>query len=322
MEIIYRPPGNYFNTTRLNLRRIRRVIKATSLQEATKMGLFDKIFDKFLRNGGKRKRIIELYQQLTEPDSCESSENTPIKMASKFNKLREIANEDYKHDFQIAIHQDMEQPDRWSYSFSIEKYLIYQSEPLDYCYENNFNELCALKIGNDFENDFDECKEHLSQENFIASRIQTMSDNKSVIEKIHKELDNPNYAKDKLLGLFDAENSDDIFFVHFKSDLPELSRHVLELSNRGNENGEFRGSLLKKAIQESHYKNLRELCSHGFMTKDDSLLVYFSTPHKFNLINYIGKDNLGNVQHILRNKKVGNTNLCELFKLDLPERVS
>lgn len=320
----------------LNDRRIGNIMKAASGNEAARMGLIDTIIDKFFRNGAKRERIIALYEQLAVPDLCPSNERTPIIMAYKFNKLREMADEEHRHNFKIQINKNVEQ-ETWSYSLCIREHTICQSEPLDYRYENYYNEVCTLKICNDFDDDLYEFREVLSQSALTESRIQTMSDDESVREEIRAKLDDPRYAKEQFSHLSDAEGNS-TFFAHFESGELELSK--LELSNRGNETGEFRGNLLKNKIQhkDSEYKNLRELCSYGFMTKDDSRLVYVSMPHRTHLNNYIDEDNsilvniqrilqnkrvensaLVNIRHILQNKKVGETNLYDLFELNLPE---
>ncbi|WP_342221510.1 hypothetical protein [Candidatus Fukatsuia endosymbiont of Tuberolachnus salignus] len=317
---------------KLNDRRIGTIMEAASGNEAAKMGLIDTIIDKFFRNGAKRERIIALYEQLAVPDLCPSNERTPIIMAYKFNKLREMADEEHRHHFQIRINQNMGQQETWSYSLHAEEYTIFQSEPLDYRYENYYNEVCTLKICNDFDDDLYEFREVLSQSALTESRIQTMSDDESVREEIREKLDDPRYAKEQFSHLSGAEGNS-TFFAHFTSG-------KLELSNRGNETGEFRGNLLKNKIEgkDSKYQNLRELCSCGFMTKDDSRLVYVSAPHRTHLNNYIDEDNsilvniqrilqnkrvgnsaLVNIRHILQNKKVGETNLYDLFELNLPE---
>lgn len=295
----------------LSNNRLERIITANSLDEASKMSFLDSIIDWF-RGGVKKDAINQvygLYQQIITPDPTMTND----KRAEKFIELKGLAKEKHQSKFNIGLSYDNVKQAAWSYQLNIGPHQIYQSERLNYNYENHFNELCALKFRIQFEHDFYEDKENLSLDCFINSRIECMSDDPSVCTILEKNLDNSCYSSKNFVGISPCAGDESKFVAKFK-------KGELVLCNRPITVNEFRSHILKKALAESSFSNLRELCSRGFWTKDNALLTYVATSSKLELFNIIGDGIHSNeVRTIAYNKKVGDsTTLGELWKLAPP----
>lgn len=69
MDIISSPPLSIILNSgwALTSSRITRIIQARTLDDASHMGLIDRLYDRFFRKGGKRAAITRLYRQLSQP---------------------------------------------------------------------------------------------------------------------------------------------------------------------------------------------------------------------------------------------------------------
>ncbi|CRL44179.1 hypothetical protein SGGMMB4_01128 [Sodalis glossinidius str. 'morsitans'] len=105
-----RPLGTLLNRGfALNSRRIARIIHARMLEDASHMELVDRLFDKFLRQGGKRTAIARLYRQISQPGAGEPRDLSPVTMVARFMQLRAFADGEYRGVFQLALLYD-----RWN----------------------------------------------------------------------------------------------------------------------------------------------------------------------------------------------------------------
>jgi hypothetical protein len=108
-----------FNETRLN-----KILHATTLNEAQRMGFLDRITDRF-RGNVKQRAIRELFESVTRPAPHESK---PVDMLTRFRRLRDLALSDHQNQFTT----NFSRPDEngaWGYSLSIDNTCIYSSPP-------------------------------------------------------------------------------------------------------------------------------------------------------------------------------------------------
>ncbi|NJN47825.1 MAG: hypothetical protein HC808_16635, partial [Candidatus Competibacteraceae bacterium] len=118
-----------------------------------------------------------------------------------------------------------------------------------------------------------ETVKHSDRQKFIDANIETMSDDKAVQNHLEQHLDDPAYSKENFTGVSPHQDSSK-FIARFKNG------KTLVLSNRGSQNGEFRGDFLKSQLQNKNYNNLRELIGQNFNTQYDSTLIYAATAAK------------------------------------------
>ena len=108
-----------FNETRLS-----KILNASTLNEAQRMGFFDKLVDRF-RGNVKQQTIRELYESITRPAAHESK---PVDILTRFHRLRDLAGADEKNLFST----NFSRPDdsgAWGFSLSIDQTCIYSSPP-------------------------------------------------------------------------------------------------------------------------------------------------------------------------------------------------
>ena len=109
----------------LNTTRVQRLLNAQSLNEAQRMGMFDKIKD-FFRGGVKAEAIRQLYDQVTAPSAHEAQ---PLDMLHRFERLRALATDAHQTQFSSALQTgNDEQQGQWTFSFSVGDAPIYRSE--------------------------------------------------------------------------------------------------------------------------------------------------------------------------------------------------
>lgn len=310
----------------ISSKRLNHILQSTSLEEATSMGFIDLLFDRFFRNGGKREAITMLYQQVALPPDFQTFESEPtLKVALRFDMLRQLANEEYRNKFKTQINIDSES-DEWLLSFEINHRLIFKSNWIKRAdNEDCFQGLCALKITQDFENDLYACRSHLNnKDQLIRTRIQTMSDDKDVQSMLFSRLKDRAFAGSRLREVED-QGAGNCLVARFES-IPEI-----HFSNRPGNNGEFRGDVLKKALLKKDYANLEELCSSDFMTEKDSRLIYIARIYKHESERLlVGSDFLdlnsykfNTLKSMLSRRPVGETKttICKLFDLEEPQHV-
>lgn len=282
MDIIFSPPLSIILNSgwALTSSRITRIIQARTLDDASHMGLIDRLYDRFFRQGGKGAAITRLYRQLSQPGAGEPHDLTPTMMVARFMQLRAYANSEYRKVFQLSLRYDPLEQAPWSYLMQIGDYQIYQSPPLDYRLDNHFAEVCTMKVCQSLDDVLAEIREQLTPERYIQSQIESMVDAPTVRQKIHAVLDDPAYGRENLLGITNGDDSACIL-AHYRHD-------SLAFANRCATHDEFRGSRLKTALLTTDYPNLRALCLVGYMTKEDTLLKYLARPHLLQLVDYIG----------------------------------
>ncbi len=297
---------------RLNDHRIEKIITASTLNEASKMGFLDSIRDWF-HHGIKRETITGLYQQLAMPDQNQLYEHQTVKIAHRFNRLREMAHDSCQPYFAIDIFQNSEKQGQWSYTLNIDEHHIYQSEPMDYSHENQFSTFCALKCAMDFNNSLYQYRSELSLDKLIQGRLACMADDKNTQRYLTEHLDDARYSRKNFCGYEVNADDKNQLIVKFQQD-------SLLVSNRAATTYEFRGQRLKDALKTSSFNNLRALLSDGHMTqKDDTLLRLAASPKK-ELRTMIGDEGMhaSEVRSVAWNNKAGETTLGALWSLTPP----
>ncbi|RLR17547.1 hypothetical protein D8L93_08270 [Sodalis-like symbiont of Bactericera trigonica] len=79
------------------------------------MGLVDRLFDKSLRQGGKRAAIARLYRQISQPGAGEPRDLSPATMVARFMQLRAFADGEYRGVFQLTLLYEPLEQASWSY---------------------------------------------------------------------------------------------------------------------------------------------------------------------------------------------------------------
>lgn len=294
----------------LNDSRVNRILNAKTLDDASKMGIWDRIKDLF-RGGVKRESIRELYGQITSADNHYDTQ--PLRMVERFAMLRSLAQEEHQSNFCVEV--EASSNEQWNYKLKVGKDTIYHSEALNKSKSESFNEVSTLAHCIECENAYLTFKEKgtISLENYIQARIETMSDNSDIQDKIKGSLDDSCFSKSEFIEI-KPHKDDDKFIASFKSG-------ELILSNRRCETNECRGEILKKIIKDSEFNNLRDLLSNGYGTENDNLLIYMSTASKGNLITILGNnDDLSteSVRAIAYSRQVANTSVGALWRLTAP----
>lgn len=112
----------------LNTSRVETILKASSLDEAQRMGWFDKFKDIF-RGGSKAEAIRQLYNQVTAPQLHESQ---PTDTLHRFDRLRSLASDEFQNQFSSAMHRGTgDKLSQWTFSLSVGDTAIYESEILE-----------------------------------------------------------------------------------------------------------------------------------------------------------------------------------------------
>lgn len=135
----------------LNDNRIEKILTARTLDEATKMGLWDRILDYF-RGGEKQDSIRKLYEQVTSPYN--DYDTQPSRMTDRFSQLRLLAKEECQPEFFIEVNESSHDSWLWDYRLKIGKQVIFQSEMLNKSSNNNFDEISDLAKCIECANDF------------------------------------------------------------------------------------------------------------------------------------------------------------------------
>lgn len=298
-------PMNY----QLNDGRIERVLNAKTLDEATKMGLWDRIKDYF-QGGAKAESIRRLYEQVTSYDNDYDAQ--PLRVVDRFSMLRSLAKEEYQTEFCVNIKETSDDAWQWKFHLQIGERIIFQSEVFDKRNDNNFDKVATIAKCIDFLNTYNVQKknQNLSLEAHIQSRIECMSDDRSVQETLRQCLDDARFSSDEFIK---TEPHDDKskFIAHFK-------RGDLILSNRKSDNYEYRGEILQNILKENSFTNLKSLLSEDYGTEKDNLLCYIATPSKFELINMLGSEtdlSSERVRAVAYSQKVANTTVGALWGL-------
>jgi len=268
IQLHTQPKGGTFV---FNESRLKKIVKATSLEQAQKMGLFDRMFD---RGGVKKQAIRELYESINNPASHDSQ---PVDLLTRFYRLRELADPERHKDFRVHFSKPDEHGE-WSFALSLVDAPIcvspadlrdvpgtsfdafFASEKADQLH------LHATQLAKNIAKDRDLVLGGRSQTSFAAQAIQFASDDPAVRLQLKENLSNPLCCSDNFKGVSEGENPA-TFKVHFESQTGE--RVEWELSNRAGSEGEFRGERLKQALSQGKYQNLAELFGASFEGPDD-----------------------------------------------------
>jgi hypothetical protein len=290
-----------FNETRLT-----RVMNATTLAQATEMGLWDRFKD-FFNGGVKRQAIESLFNELNKHAH---PSDKPLEMLEKFEKLQHMATPEHKEAFQIQTsHED----GQWNYCFTIDNQPLYHSGPLKDTPESSFKDFCAAKIGYDMRT-FIEGNPIFDKNNYVECNIQCMTDDPHQQKLFQNNLQDPKFGRQNLTHITVPKDASPTFTAHF-------TWGDVTLSNRDATRNEFRAERLQKALLDGNYQNLEDLCSQGHLTRDDTMLLYLSGSSKGNLCNLVG-ENLNSVASTLHAQPIGHTTLGDLFGIAKPEMVA
>lgn len=139
---------------RLNPSRIDRIVDATNLDDATKMGLFDKIIDWF-KGGVKRSAIEQLYNTISEVRG--SNGTSEHERLQAFMELRSLVVPEHRDKFQFifSIHKNETRTDRLECEFIIaDKCIHYNHDISNYDDLENKDLFFSERIKIDIEDSF------------------------------------------------------------------------------------------------------------------------------------------------------------------------
>jgi hypothetical protein len=261
--------------------RIEKILNAGSLDEAQRMGFFDRVADRF-RGGVKREAIRQLYESITSP---QGEQQRPVSQLQRFNRLRDFAQPEAQAMFQVECAPPQEAGGEWGFALSIEGSSVYRSpEGMRDTAETSFAEFNAEMradrlMGQGFKLAamINEKSEAMiggrTLEKYTSGALQFVTDNPEVRAFLADNLDNPVFSSANFKGV-DAGSTPDTFIARFET--PEGEAHTLELNNRSAGNGELRADKLKAALSSDlGYANLRELVSSGFEGPNDRQITTF-----------------------------------------------
>lgn len=257
-------------TYTFNESRLARIVKAKTLEEAQKMGLFDRIF----HGQSKKAAIAQLYASITGPSPHESK---PASVLTRFNRLRDLANDEQRGQFNTEVGP----PDAkgcWNFSLSIGEATLYASpddmrdEPHT-SYEEFMGTLKAdqflvqtERLAKAIGHDSPAVLQGRTQASYAQGALQFASDDGEVRQQLKEHLDDPLFCSSNFRGV---EPGDDpaTFKANFES--PGGERKQWVLSNRAATEGEFRGERLQQALARGSYNNLGELFGADFEGPSD-----------------------------------------------------
>jgi hypothetical protein len=177
-------------------------------------------------------------------------------------------------------------------------------------------EQCARVVSEELDaarKDFElNCKKY-TKEMYLEGNVVEMTDNEETRLHIKENLESPDFSKENFIEIAESPTKPETFVAIFK-------KGEVELSNRAATNGEFRAERLKNLFKTGDYRNLRDLCTTGFLTENDAYLFGFARAIKGNLENRIEREvgsakflRSDNIQQTLKTFKIGDTNLKTLF---------
>ena len=262
-------------TFSVNESRVARIANAKTLDEAQRMGLFDRVKD-WCRGGVKAEAIRQIYEQVSAPMPHESQ---PVTMLHRFERMRAMVNPEHQGQFRVSHETGLgAEKDSWGFELTVGDQVLYASGPLENSAENDqvrFGQHLkmyeAVRSAVAYFNKVvtPESRAEMEDANrFIEGRLQFMTDDPQVEAHLRANLDNPLFSNRNFKG-FEAGEAGKTFRAVFES--KDGHREVLELSDRVPGKNEFRSRILKEAMQSGgEYKNLRELLSQGHLTWDDA----------------------------------------------------
>lgn len=246
-------------------------------------GLLERV-NHFFQDEMKSQALEKLFQ-IYHPSSDDIALNERLQ---KFEQLIQLAKPEHQKDFTI----DADPPNKygeWNYRLQIAEHTIYQTNNVVDSANTSYGVFCAAATGMAFRQYIADNPDifgigHDSTDDHIRVSIQCMSDDEIIREQLGKNLDNPKYGHENFCTIEEVADSAK-FIAHFKEG-------SLEFSNRDNLHGEFRGAVLKNALQSGNYRNLRELCVQGNNRRgQNTMLLYAVPPHLDIFIQQLTKGN-------------------------------
>jgi len=176
----------------------------------------------------------------------------------------------------------------------------------------------AKKIGRDAEEVLESMSNILEDpKEFIECNVQCTVVGVEGHNLLKQKLDNSAYSKDNFIGFKKSSTPAASFIVCFKGG------KELGFPNRASTNSALRGALLKDALENGVYANLRGLISQERLTEKDAMFKYVLAPTKNNFYVPLDKNALWDKQKLftlnreLASTKVGNTTLAKLWGISI-----
>lgn len=257
-----------FNRSRLDT-----ILKARTLDEAQRMGFFDKLLDKF-RGGPKREAIRQLYDSISVPSASQSE---PSGMLQRFHKLRDMASAENRGLFEVACAPPNEARE-WGFSFSIAGQPVFASapgmrdeaatpfQPFEAAARTDRQAELATRLAERIALDQEAMLSGRTVDTYALGAVDFVSDQPEVRAFLKSNLENPLFSKDNFTEIKDGDTPDTFKAVFSSHD---GARAELVLSNRAASQGEYRGEVLKEALSSSSYESLKQLFGSSFNTPND-----------------------------------------------------
>ena len=264
-----------FNSSRLDT-----ILKAKTLDEAQRMGVFDKLIDRF-RGGHKRVAIEKLYQSICAPSSAQ---NEPAGMLQRFHRLRDMALPEDRALFRTECASPDDQG-QWGFSFTIDERTVYVSPPgmrddeatsfraFDSAARADRLADMASRLAKSVAERSDAVIGGRTRDDYARGAIDFASDQPEVRALLKAKLHDPLYCSANFRGIEEGDTQD-TFRAVFES--PAGERTELLLSNRASTEGEFRGAALRNALSQGSYGSLGELFGATFNTSADRQINAFA----------------------------------------------
>ena len=126
------------STFALNASRVEKFMTAKTRDQALHMGVLDRFKDFFRATDEKKSvQIAKIYDSITTSDSNAAS---PVVIAERFKRLRDLATDEAKPQFLIESQKD-DGSNMWSYALSIGPDRIHQSPKMLDTYNESFESL-------------------------------------------------------------------------------------------------------------------------------------------------------------------------------------
>jgi hypothetical protein len=303
-----------------NESRLKRIANATTLKEATHMGIGD-WFEDLFGGGVKRAAITKLFNEITQLGSNDCSERGRF---ARFEQLKEMAVDRRQDQFTSVVERDGDYG-TWSFTLSIGGEPIYQKEKLEDKPDHFYSEfklkqeVMAAKPGPAV------MRLMLDETEYLRGSTEAMFDDLEKRDWMTNNLGNCVYARGNFKGIPPRSAS--------SSSSSTSSTFIAIFQERGGpanlvEFSEVEGEKLKDALHNGRYENLKDLAMHGHLTKDDrniqkvtdgwweSAAFRMGVGSSDDLCDWIGNLPEGEreaVTNMLRGTAVGKTNLAELY---------
>nr|WP_241391643.1 hypothetical protein [Yersinia frederiksenii]ULG20007.1 hypothetical protein 49p1_00309 [Yersinia frederiksenii] len=296
------------------------LLEANSAKEAYKTkngGLWARFCDYFCL-GSDRKGIRDLFNAISESPGT----TDPMIQLARFEKLSSHIDAAHAGKFFVNTKTDtfMQNPNKWKYSLEIDSVPIYKSswksEPPDkaFCVK-----MTAFNIQQDVER-LNGGSSH-SRERYASLELEALSDipgtkeERNLIIGPDERGTSRAYLEAHILDKFFCSSNfheikqvstDSAFFDAVYRNRGE--ERVLRLSNRSQNNCEFRGEIAQRALggEDRQYETLNDVLSSNYGTERDSVLIYIVAAHTGAMKTLIGSNHFSDsdVRHIFNSTTV------------------